>query len=414
MKINKRKKGFALVICLVALLVLAALSTALLRRYLIDTRNVESFSSSVRAFWLAESGLSKAIWEYNFGASSWAGWSTVSGKKTFSTTGSLSGDYDVEVTNYLSATPTVTATGYFPSKMATNRIVKTITTVIGRGASLFQYAAFGDSWMRLGGTMYSDSYDSSAGTYGSILADGSTNINQNGDLGTNGDVTAGGSAYINGDVSTGPSGTFNDTSMVSGTIDHNNNLELPYIPVPSYLSSLPTGGSILSDATLGPGNYRFSRIQLSSSETLTITGPAEIYLDAKTAIKMTASSAIVIDPATTDTVKIYFDGDIDIEGQGIINSTYVPANVLLIGTNPVSQDVKLAGQEDMYAAVYAPNSELKLSGGGDYYGSYIGDTVTSLGTSAVHYDEDLANQNLGISFYTSKYWRDPHGAYTVY
>ncbi|MFH1093096.1 MAG: hypothetical protein V1739_02940 [Candidatus Omnitrophota bacterium] len=411
---QRKQKGFALMLCLIVIILLAVLSTVLINRYIVDTRNTEIFTQGVRAFWLAESGMGRAIWEYNYGVDTWVGWTTSTTDKLFSVTGGLSGDYDIVVQNYLSTTPTVISTGYFPNKMASDRIVRTVRAVIGRGESLFQYAAFGDKSLKLGGTMYSDSYDSDAGMYGEVLADGSTNIAQNGDVGTNGDITTGGGSYINGDASTGLSGTFNDQSAVSGTIEHNNNLEFPLILPPAYLQSLPSGGSILSGTTLGPGNYQFSRIQLSSSDTLTITGPAEIYLTAKTAIKMSASSAIVIDPATTGTVKIYFDGNIDIESQGIINTTYDCSNVLLVGTNPVSQTVKISGQQDMYAAVYAPKSDVTLSGGVGYFGSYIGSTVTSLGTSALHYDEELADNNMGISFYTHYYWIDSQRSYAVY
>jgi hypothetical protein len=42
------------------------------------------------------------------------------------------------------------------------------------------------------------------------------------------------------------------------------------------------------------------------------------------------------------------------------------------------------------AVVYAPNAAVTLTGGSDFFGAILGQTVTDAGGPAIHYDLNLA------------------------
>ena len=51
--------------------------------------------------------------------------------------------------------------------------------------------------------------------------------------------------------------------------------------------------------------------------------------------------------------------------------------------------VSIGSNADAAALLYAPNATVSLSGNGDFYGAIIAGKVSSLGTSAIHYDRNL-------------------------
>ncbi|PIW59262.1 hypothetical protein [Shewanella sp. CG12_big_fil_rev_8_21_14_0_65_47_15] len=57
--------------------------------------------------------------------------------------------------------------------------------------------------------------------------------------------------------------------------------------------------------------------------------------------------------------------------------------------------VLLNGVADMYAAIYAPYTDVVVAGSGQLYGSVVGKTVSVSGAGGIHYDEALAMANVG-------------------
>src|SRR5262249_52360940 len=74
-----------------------------------------------------------------------------------------------------------------------------------------------------------------------------------------------------------------------------------------------------------------------------------------------------------------------------------------------SQPMKLAGGTNAFAVAYSPNAPVTFTGGSDWYGAVVGNTVTDTGGTDIHYDRSLG-QNVDIignyhttSFGWSKY-----------
>jgi len=146
-----------------------------------------------------------------------------------------------------------------------------------------------------------------------------------------------------------------------------------------------------------------SAISLSGNKTLTIAGDAngghtyvEIYVIGD--ISVSGQGQIVIQPGVTAT--IYFAGNVDISGNGLLNSNNQPGDLMLYGIQPPdgsSEHVNIGGNSQITASVYAPGHDVTVNGGGTnghVYGSIVGKTVTMTGVSNLHYDERLGSVGL--------------------
>jgi len=269
--------------------------------------------------------------------------------------------------------------------------------------NLFQaYAVFaggsggGDSIaVKIGGGGFTDSYDSSRGRYNTVGIDGQFNIGADGDVGTNADISVGGNGRINGDASTGFSGVFNDQGAVTGAITHDANISLPAVAIPSGLRILSGGGSIDSSRDI-TGEHKYTGIELSGGEVLTVTGPSSIYLTGPKSIKTTGAAAIIISSSSTGPVIFYVEGSVSASGQGIINSGLKPVDFQLYGTSGC-KSIDISGQGDFYGLIYAPAADLKIGGQGDLFGSYIGNTlqVAESRRGGLHHDISIGTGSGG-------------------
>ncbi|MEY2530498.1 MAG: hypothetical protein QOI96_583 [Verrucomicrobiota bacterium] len=226
---------------------------------------------------------------------------------------------------------------------------------------------------------------------------------QNGDLATDGNLIEAGNAHIYGDVATN-SGTVSGAANITG-VERTDFYQEP-IPVgaPSWPSINPTPSTVTNTVTLNAGavkgaattRYQLNNISLNGNDTLTLAGnpngsPTYIEIHVTGNVSVTGTSQIVVQPGVS--VAIYFDGNVDVSGNGIINSNNQPSDLQLYGVQPSdssSRHVNLSGNAQISAAVYAPNADVSINGGGSsghVFGSVVGKTVTMTGVTNLHYDE---------------------------
>ena len=232
---------------------------------------------------------------------------------------------------------------------------------------------------------------------------------RNGNIATNGTVLNAGNAYVYGDVSTN-SGTASGVTNVTG-VQRNDFYQEP-IPVapPSWYgtasinpspSVVMGSASLAANATQGSiaSRYVLSSINLDGNQQLQFTGAAdgsrtyiEIYVTGD--ITAVGLSEIIVHPGVEAT--IYFAGNVNVQGNGIINKNNKPGNLLMYGVTPtdtsITKTVQLGGNGLLSAAVYAPDYAVTINNGGtkgSVYGSFVGKTVTMDGVTDLHYDEAL-------------------------
>lgn len=253
-----------------------------------------------------------------------------------------------------------------------------ITGIIeNSGNALFDRALWGIDSVDLGGTVLIDSYDPDLGPYGG------TNIGNNGAIGTNGSVTADGTVDIHGDMAYGPSGTYNlgPNSRVYGDIIH---LQQPryFPPIPAFSVGTTNLNIKKGTTTIGPGQY--GNVVIGANGTLALQ-PGVYYFDSLTE---SSTGTLTISGDTT----IFVKSSLDLSGQGVINPLGDPTKLTVYYSGTSRVDV--TGGSSAFLEMYAPNADMKLVGTSDFFGSFIGKTVTIQGTPDVHFDEGCLDDNL--------------------
>src|SRR5262249_11367345 len=121
-------------------------------------------------------------------------------------------------------------------------------------------------------------------------------------------------------------------------------------------------------------------------------------------------SQLIVQPGVT--AKIYFQGNVDVQGNGILNSNNQPSDLQLFGLQPITTDdrhVSLGGNGQIVAAGYAPNPAVTINGGGTdghVFGSVVGSTVTMNGVTNLHYDERLGTIGMINSYKIVSWFED--------
>ena len=266
--------------------------------------------------------------------------------------------------------------------------------------SVFQFALFGDQRVNVLGDAITDSYDSRLGAYNV-----GGNIGHNGDVGTNattaGGVTVGGSIFIDGQAAVG-AGASNPTSLVTGynpafitggtsppsdtqdVVAQSRSFPMPDVTIPGGCTTTlpPLSGGVRTFQT-GTAYCPNGDLTVNGNETLTASGPG---------------------------VKIYLSGELKINGNATVGVASNPSwMAFLIGaTGGATLEGSISGSTDVYAAIYAPNATIDISGNAKIFGSVIADTVNITGNAQVHYDEATSTLTDIGNLYTTalKSWRE--------
>ena len=267
-----------------------------------------------------------------------------------------------------------------------------------------------------------DSYDSSDPTKSTNGLYDPAKRQENGDIATDGQLIEAGNAQIYGDVATN-AGTVSGAANITG-IERTDFYQEP-IPVgaPSWtainslISVVTDSTTIIASAIQGSATSRYvlSEITLSGNKTLTIAGNplgthtyVEIYVTGD--INVNGIGQIVVQPGVTAT--IYFAGNVDISGNGVLNSNNQPGDLMLYGIQPptgTTKHVNIGGNSQITASIYAPGHDVTVNGAGTnghVYGSIVGKTVTMTGVSNLHYDESLSSRGMINNYKIASWFED--------
>jgi len=400
-------RGMALITVLITTFLLFALVGAFLFLTMQARILHERHYENMVALGLAEAGVDYAIWEIKYGGTDFAGWNEIpSGSHIFKTSlpdfSDASGNEygDINITVDRSAEPNViTAEGTF-SSLSGPALSRTVRVLVRKDRLFGEYGVLTVERITMTGNAGTDGYDSSKGDYGASY-DGKINIDQNGNILTNGTgapaISLTGNATVKGNANTGPEGTISKTgnASITGTESHNADEEMPEVELPQlswvYCGSLSLSGN--NSLTRTTNNYQYDSITLSGNSKLTLSGEINIYVTGN--IQTSGNSQIIIEPDSA--VSVYFDGNTSISGNGVWNKTKDPSELSFFG-RPTSTNVSLSGNSDFYGTVYAPSAGLDISGNGCIYGAVGGGTLTLSGNAKVHFDEQLKNDGPAMGY----------------
>lgn len=368
------QRGSVFLFAIVILTVILILGASLIERAQTTVYRASVENRAVRAFHLAEAGIHKTIWELNQPN----GWLTYAGESGVELPG---GFVDVSITpapaerSLYTTHVTVLATGYLPGPGGGMRYPATIRAITYKEPRYFSYAVFGQDEVIVGnGTveLYADSYDSDDGDYDPATATEDADIGTNS---TNPDAiwikplgSVAGDVYVGADA-VSPDLCVDNKGTITGEIAAlEDPVLLPSVVIPSGLIEL--GDVWLENneqIVLNQGAYHMTDLDVFGTAAVVCNGKVVIFLDQAT------------DGATPD---------IRIGGNGIVNSSGIPANLVLYCSDDVVS-VDISGNGAFYGGIYAPNADITLNAG-DVFGALVGRAVTLNGVnSAVHYDTAL-------------------------
>lgn len=439
-----RERGAVLLVALIFSIVIAVS----LSSYINLGRTNMTLSN--RAFYanaavnLAETGLEQAMWSINKAvdgdAGAWTGW-TASGNHAwrnftgFNFDANSTGHVRVYVQNHtLGVSPVIIARSSI-TPYNSGPIEKWIMVRLSKRSQFANGLVAKNNLSFSGGNATVDSYDSRLGPYDAALGGGLFNKYDRGSAGSS-SITVNSFSLSNSQIfgfaaigtsdysglSVGPNGVVGTFGAAAGSIDNARvttdfTTNFPDVTAPTTAgytigsingaTTLPLGGDL--PAADGKFYYNVSGIALAGGATkkLNITPATDVVIritagSGSIGVKLTGNASINVLAGAT--LNMYLDCDVSIAGKGIANSNG-PDSFYLRSTRPAgtagAQDIKVSGNGQLSAVVYAPNSNVTMNGGGasgSVYGSVIADNITVTGGSAFHYDEALSAATSGNPF----------------
>ncbi len=322
--------------------------------------------------------------------------------------------------------------------------VARMVEVVAKPLTNFRNALMADVQINLNNKdVLVDSYDSSKGNY-----DSNTNHGTMGNIATNGQLINASNATVNGDAMTN-NGTVKAGDNVTGQQSSSFYQELtPLTPAqmnPAW-TGVVNGGTVTTSATyvasLNPSQptlVHLNGINLpDGGKIINITAPASIT-DPTDPTPSFIKFYVQGDIATTGTSYVsvasgvnaifYFTGNVNLQGNGILNNSFVPSRLVLNGIQPpVNNDgtfparsIAIGTGQDFQGIVYAPNHDLDLALQAVPAGNsvpvvtvtpFIQNQINNLEGQAKNFDSnaanDLANYNNDMNSYAQN---GQHSAY---
>ena len=304
--------------------------------------------------------------------------------------------------------PSIFVNGLMRAPVSTNYLTRSVR-LRTRMNHRFPYACLSKGTITMSGAnAYVDSYDSTdplqstLGKYDPLKRDDEATVATVSPV--DGQISIG-NASVYGNVATGPGGDvslsagsvgsilFNASPINDGKIEGGHyaddvNVYIPDPTLPQGFSGTPPAGNQIINGTnytyvLGNGDYYLSSLNLSSGGVY-VSGKARIHVNGQTSLSSTAH--IMLAPGAS--LEYYASGDINVSGRGWVNANGLPKNFNVYGL-PGCNSLNYSGDAQFVGTVYAPNSDIKMSGSSDAFGAMVGKSITFSGEMSFHYDESL-------------------------
>lgn len=390
-----KERGNALAVAIIVVVIVAGLAAAIMSIVLQDHKQAEATIVVTRVEYIAEAGAGQSIADLTTGGTGNLGSKTA-------LVGFGGGGFYATATDNGDTTWSIVSVGKLGEQ---TRVLEVV--LAPKSVPLFTKALFGDLDLAAKGNVFTDSYDSDAGTYASqaTLVDpvsGRTYAKKSGSLGSNGNIRINGSVIVLGDATPGPGKSViisGGSAFIAGsTTPAANRQELPrieYPPAGPTTATFSTSGA----STFTAGEYHYHDFTAKASAEVHIQGDVTLYVD--DVFDFSGQAELIIDPGASLTV--YHEGtDFSLTGGGMLNQTGLPANFKLFSK---ATNVKFGGNSSFTGAVYAPYAVINPGGTTDIFGSFVGSQVTVDGSANFHYDESLSKSPDTITYLRPVSWR---------
>ena len=398
-----KKRGSAIPLALVAVLILLAMGTGLLSMGLnsrtISTRN----TSNIIARCAADAGLTMALFAMNKKIQD-GHWNsstlpqTIDEKLPY-----CDATYSYKVTGDLANEYTIFAEGRYGLALKT-----TSATLELRG--LFEYAILTKETLTLKPDTLVDGYNSQDPFDTDVEADISTQSIADASIILNAGVKVAGDIIVG--VGGDPETVIKDIGATTGA-QLSGIVEEPLLLItPPALFNMGTSitatGETVTITPTDSGQYNNIFIQKGETPGIVEISGGDVVLYITGDIHLGESCELVVKYGSSLT--IYLDGDIHCRTNSAVNAEYPPEDpkkFQLYGTNDTQQTFDIKAKSDWSGTIYAPNADVTLYANGDFYGSTVSNNFELKSGGNYHYDEALREvqvDDLGVRFVVKRWY----------
>jgi len=271
------------------------------------------------------------------------------------------------------------------------------------------------SFYGLGSAAMIDSYNSANGSYRFVANNPSDPEYPNSHSGNVqiGSAVATFMGEVWGNVATN-GGTIVRSSQIHGTVDNNVPINIPPFKLPTSLP-LPqiTPPNILGNITIIPpavGSAIAPSLYVLSSLTSKVTVNAIGGLETFVALHVTGDITGKITVGPNVHLTVYFDGNIQVKAQDIVNNTGLAGNVQFYGISPTdptaTQTIEISPPGNFAGAIYAPGADVRINGNPDITGAVVAKSFYANGNVSWHYDRALNPLGNLLDFRITSYVED--------
>lgn len=241
----------------------------------------------------------------------------------------------------------------------------------------FKFALFGDEWVDIRNSMNTDSYNSDSGSYATTVT------NDEGSIGSNGDVYVYNGAFVGGDAMTSFNGglDINAGAVISGDTTSEAPEQI-FDEIPESEYDWAEANSIANTGITGDYNYNPITKSFNAEKGAVVLRGGVYYFSSFTLAK----DASLTIPAGEE-VQIYITGDIEIKNSGDINISGDPSDLVFYSQG----DLVLKNSGTLTGVFYCPNGSADLRNSSDFYGSICANDILCHNSAGFHYDRKLSD-----------------------
>ncbi len=364
MSINKllqsKKPGSAMALALLVVIILVVMGTGLLSLGLHGRILASRTASEIAARCAADAGLVKAVFEMNekIKVKPW------DDNTLPQATDAILANSDATFTYTITSSPDyiydVDVTGRAGREI---RKVSCTLTLVG----LFRNAIYAQDSLVLENAFLIDAYSSEQGPYGGVNALQPTTV-----------ATGDPNAVVMGD------GTIYGEFLV----DYGR--ELPAISPPTEPPFDVSKGTITSSTVLS-SNGTYDYIDLTSGDTITISGDVTLYVTGIFEIKQFSVVEILPDSSLT----LYLGGNLNLRNTSTVNTlTQIPRDCQIYGVGGSNQTFLFEQSAVFYGTIYAPDCDVIFENSSQLYGAVIANNTELRNSAELHFDATLLKASI--------------------
>lgn len=372
--LQSKKRGFAIALAMLVVVILLAMGTGLLRLGLGSRISSIRTASDITAQCAADAGLAKALFEMNgkLKAELWDESTMPLG--TNISLPNCDAVYSYTVTGNLGSGYTIQSTGN------SDQAQRTVSCTLQLQGP-FEAAIFTEQhlYMKSGATVDWYNYDAD---------------DRDMQIGTNSTVPSSvvlkNTSIINGNIVVGMGGNPDDVIIDNGatingeTFNLTQIYELSPVTVPGSLESSPSLGIIRGNTTIN-NSAQYSSIRLPANKKITIEGNVTLYITGDVILGNSAELQIAENASLT----LYLGGDFEGKNSSMVNNLNMDPHKLKIYGLDSCTSIGFKNSSDLYGAIYAPNADVVMFNSADMYGAVTAKSFEQKNSGTFYYDTSL-------------------------